>query len=339
MSWQPPPTDWKENLAPDEAARFAEYASQIGAMQRKAAARGQKGRALHTKGLAGLRAQLTVLGGLPEFASVGLFAQPKSFDAWVRFSNGMGDVNNDHKGDVRGMAVKVLGVPGKKVIPGLEGALTQDFSMIQGPALAFHDAAEFMFFVGAAENQPLLLPRMVGHFGLGRTLRILRGLTKDFLAPVKSLAGRQFWSPVPIRYGPYAARYSAKPVDPPAEPPVSKSPNYLGADLASQLVKGPLTWELLFQFYLDPVKTPIEDAAVDWSSPYLPVARLTILQQDPASPKGIRDAAYVEQLSFDPWHALEAHRPLGNIMRARGPAYRESTTQRAASPEPSAFPD
>ena len=339
MSWQPPPTDWKEEIAPDEAARFEGYAKQIAEIQRKAAARGQKGRALHTKALAGLRAQLTVLGDLPEFARVGLFAQPKSFEAWVRFSNGMGQVNDDHKGDVRGMAVKVLGVPGKKVIPGLENAQTQDFSMIQGPALAFHDAAEFMFFVGAAQNQALLLPRLIGHFGFGRTLRILRSLMKGFLAPVKSLASRQFWSPVPIRYGAYAARYTAKPLNPPAEPSSSTSPNYLGVDLASQLVKGPLTWELLCQFYLDPVKTPIEDAAVDWDSPYLPVARLTILQQDPASPKGVRDAAYVEQLSFDPWHALEAHRPLGNTMRARGPAYRESTTQRQAIPEPAAFPD
>jgi hypothetical protein len=339
MAWQPPATDWKETILPDEAARFEGYAKQIGEIQRKAAARGQKGRALHTKGLAGVRAQLTVLGDLPDFAKVGLFASAKSFDAWVRFSNGMGQRNDDHKGDVRGMAIKVLGVPGKKVIPGMESAPTQDFSMIQGPALAFHDAAEFIFFVGAAQSQALLLPRMIGHFGFGRTFGILKGLTKGFLKPVSSLASRQFWTPVPIKYGPYAARYSAKPVDPPAEPQASSSASYLGDDLAGQLAKGPLTYELLFQFYLDPVKTPIEDASVDWDSPYLPVARLTLLQQDLASPRGLRDAAYVEQLSFDPWHALEEHRPLGNMMRARGPAYRESTTQRQALAEPSAFPE
>ncbi len=339
MDWQPPPTDWQEKILPDEAARFEGYARQIGELQHKAAARGQQGRALHTKGLAAVRAQLTVLPDLPEWARQGLFTQARSFDAWVRFSNGMGHVNNDHKGDVRGMAVKVLGVPGKKIIPGLESAQTQDLSMIQGPALAFHDAAEFMFFVGAAESQLTLLPRLVGHFGFGRTLQILRGLLRDFLAPVTSLASRQFWTPVPIKFGPYAARYSAKPVNPPAEPPASSSPSYLGEGLARQLAKGPLAFDLLFQFYRDPVKTPIEDASVDWDSPYLPLARLTLLQQELSSPRGLRDAAHVEQLSFDPWHALEAHRPLGNIMRARGPAYRESTIQRHASPEPAAFPD
>ena len=47
---------------------------------------------------------------------------------------------------------------------------------------------------------------------------------------------------------------------------------------------------------------------------------------------------YVESLSFDPWHALEAHRPLGNMMRARNHAYRPSTQERCAAPEPTAMP-
>jgi hypothetical protein len=338
MTWQPPPTDWKETLLPDEATRFEGYGKMIGEMQRKAAARGQQGRAVHTKGLAGARAQLTVLPDLPELARVGLFAQPKSYDAWVRFSNGMGQLNDDHKGDVRGMAVKVLGVPGKKVIPGMEDAPTQDLSMVHAPAMAFRDAAEFMFFVGAAQSPALLVPRLIGHFGLGRTLKLLRSLAKDILAPVPALASRQFWTPVPIQYGPYAARYSAKPVSPPADPQPSKSRDYLGDGLAAQLAKGPLVYDLLFQFYRDPVATPIEDASVDWDTPYLPVARLTLLQQDLSSPQGQKDTTYVEQLSFDPWHALVEHRPLGNMMRARGPVYRVSTTQRQALPEPSGFP-
>ena len=40
-------------------------------------------------------------------------------------------------------------------------------------------------------------------------------------------------------------------------------------------------------------------------------------------------------MSFDPWHAPEDYRPLGNMMRARNPAYRLSTIERqAAAPEP-----
>jgi hypothetical protein len=43
---------------------------------------------------------------------------------------------------------------------------------------------------------------------------------------------------------------------------------------------------------------------------------------------------YVETLSFDPWHALVEHRPLGDIMRARNVAYRVSTQARKADAEP-----
>jgi len=42
----------------------------------------------------------------------------------------------------------------------------------------------------------------------------------------------------------------------------------------------------------------------------------------------------IEGFSFDPWHALVEHRPLGNVMRARNMAYRASTQARAAVPEP-----
>ena len=44
--------------------------------------------------------------------------------------------------------------------------------------------------------------------------------------------------------------------------------------------------------------------------------------------------ALVEQLSFDPWHAIAEHRPLGAIMRARAVAYGPSVIARKAAPEP-----
>jgi hypothetical protein len=45
-------------------------------------------------------------------------------------------------------------------------------------------------------------------------------------------------------------------------------------------------------------------------------------------------AQLIESFSFDPWHALEEFRPLGNMMRARNAAYRLSTIERKAAPEP-----
>jgi hypothetical protein len=68
---------------------------------------------------------------------------------------------------------------------------------------------------------------------------------------------------------------------------------------------------------------PVEDANKEWSedeSPYQTVARIKIPKQEAYS-----DARrqYVDSLSFSPAHSLEAHRPLGSIMRARLRAYPE----------------
>jgi hypothetical protein len=337
MPGSAPATDWKERPTPGEAERFEGYAKLLGQMQ-QAASRGDLRRALHAKGLFGARATFTVLDGLPAHARMGLFATPGVHDAWVRFSNGMGRVRADGKGDVRGFAIKVLGVPGRKLIPGLEDATTQDFLLIQSSALAVRDADEFIFLVDAGQRPLTFLPRLIGRLGLGRTLKMLAGLPKSLPSNVPSLAAVQFWSGAPIQYGPYAARYTVRPVDPPPAPARGKrSPTYLTDGLAAILAERPLTWAFLVQFYVDDQKTPIEDASVDWreeDAPFLEVARLTLPKQDVRSPEGQRDAQLVEEMSFDPWHALVEHRPLGSMMRARAPAYRVSVQRRKAAPEP-----
>jgi hypothetical protein len=61
---------------------------------------------------------------------------------------------------------------------------------------------------------------------------------------------------------------------------------------------------------------------------------LTLPQQDTDSEHGQKVAAFVESLSFDPWHAPIEFRPVGATMRARLAAYRESTQERGAVPEP-----
>ena len=91
------------------------------------------------------------------------------------------------------------------------------------------------------------------------------------------------------------------------------------------------------QFFVDENRTPIEDGSVDWPvdvAPYVRVGKLTIAQQDTTSERGKRLTEHVDRLSFDPWHALEDHRPLGNMMRARKPTYHTSATGRSAEAEP-----
>ena len=60
--------------------------------------------------------------GWPSSCASCLFARPGRYRAYVRFSNGASAHQPDGKGDVRGVAIKVLGVAGTKIIPGLETA-------------------------------------------------------------------------------------------------------------------------------------------------------------------------------------------------------------------------
>jgi len=114
-------TDWKETIADDEAEKFERFATILADLQKK---RGGKMRALHAKQHAGLHASLDVLPDLAEHLRVGPFKESKTYDAYVRFSNGASVKAGDDKPDVRAIAIKILGVPGKKLIPGMEDETT-----------------------------------------------------------------------------------------------------------------------------------------------------------------------------------------------------------------------
>jgi catalase len=327
-------TAWTESVAEGEAAELEALAEQIRELQRRAARGRPPRRALHAKGILGVEAELEVLPDLPEPTRVGIFAAPAKHKALVRFSNGAGHRLPDRRPDVRGVAIKVFGVPGKKLIPGLEEATTQDFLLITQAAQPFRDAREFVWFVTAAADGPLrLLPRVVARKGFFAGLAFLRTLLGGVSRPVPSLATLTTFSAVPIRFGAHAAKYSLAPHAAPAR---GRTPADLGAELAARLGAGPVGYDLRVQFFVDDERTPIEDGTREWraeDAPWVTVARLTLPQQDVASEAGRAVAERVEKLSFDPWHAPVDFRPLGQLMRARNHAYRLSTIERQAASE------
>jgi hypothetical protein len=334
----PPSTDWRETILPDEASRFERYAEALHVLQRRRARGGPPNRGLHAKAQHGLEATFTVLPDLPEHARVAFFAEPATYPAYVRFSSGAGVVQSDKVRDVRGVAVKLIGVAGTKIIPGMEHASTQDFLLIRTPATPFRNVDEFMDLVLAGASPATGLFRFTAKYGVGRTLAVLRAVTRDLRTPMVSLATTSYYSATPIQFGPYAVHYSLVPHTKP-EPRSSapRSAEFLREDLSARLRQGPVFYDFRVQFFCDETRTPIEDASVEWKesdAPFVTLARLCLAKQDPDSPRGGRVAEFVEGLSFDPWHAVTELRPLGNVMRARNVAYKLSTQERAASPEP-----
>ena len=195
-----PSTEWKEVIGPDEAAVFERLAQALAGVQAGVANKaGSVQRALHNKPNLLVRAEFEVLAGLPPHARVGLFAEPKKYDALVRFSNGGPAAQSDKKPDVRGIAVKVIGVGGKKLIPGMESAVTQDFLAILTASQPFRTPEDFVWFVVAARSPATLLPKALFRLGPGKLLSLLSRLKKGLGAPLTQLHMNRYYSALPIR--------------------------------------------------------------------------------------------------------------------------------------------
>lgn len=80
-------------------------------------------------------------------------------------------------------------------------------------------------------------------------------------------------------------------------------------------------FDILVQIQTDPFRMPIENAAVRWPeklSPFVPAATLRIPRQKFDT---LAQFAFANNLSYNPWHCVPEHRPLGNQSRARRRLY------------------
>jgi hypothetical protein len=343
-------TAWKEVVASDEQERFKGFADKIIEQQRRVAAEGKvpkphPRRGFHAKPHAGLKAEFKVMPNLPEYARQGVFSEPgKTFHALVRFSNGKPEFQSDRRREPRGIAIKLIGVAGRKLLPGREDEVTQDFlATSHSVTSAVRNVDQFMAFVEAQAESPFFfigpLARKI-HFC--EAARITFALFRTvLLSCVRSMVTEKYSSTAPIKFGPYAVKFTVQPA---AETAPTKwrwpTKDFLSKDIAGRLGEAEILLDFLVQFYVCDRRTPIEDTSVVWDSPPLKVAQLHIFKNN-VNDKGDLDQQLtdrVDGLSFNPWHAIEDHRPLGNVMRARRVAYEASANLRNHSPEPRAVP-
>ena len=77
----------------------------------------------------------------------GLFQEPRIYEAWIRLSNGAH--YDDRKPDAHGMAVKLMGVDGPKVLPAERDAKTQDFVLVDNPTFMVRECARVSPVLGS----------------------------------------------------------------------------------------------------------------------------------------------------------------------------------------------
>lgn len=288
--------------------------------------------------------ELTVMDNLSEPLAQGLFAKDATYPVIVRLANVPGEVITDAVNTQRGFAFKILGVNGP-MIAGHEGQNTQDFVLDSGTTYFPNaDAKSFLMQHRLAEHFPQF-PDVVKEAVSDLSLVANEALKAvgtdsaklDFFGDSRiHPMAEAYYSQVPIRYGNYIAKLAVVPVSPAqralakanAEVDGDKDPNALRTATVSYLRENDAEFDVRIQLCTDLEKMPVEEATKEWSeedSPYKTVARIRLPKQEAYSEARQQ---YVEALSFSPAHCLEAHRPLGSIMRARLKAYTEMSRLR-----------
>ncbi len=276
-------------------------------------------RQVHSKMHGCLKAEFTVEKDLPEEYRVGIFKEAKSYQAWLRLSNGKTKVLHDKKKDTRGFAIKIMGVPGKKLLAAEEDATTQDFVLANSPVFFAKNLQEFHGLMTASiQKSKLALPIYL----LSNMKIAIRTLTK-LLVSCKHALGTTYFSSSPYRFG--AENKAVKYVIKPSEHNVleytsDKDFNYLRKSMLATLAKNEINYDFFIQFQMDPVKMPIEDGTIEWTSPLIKVASIRIPKQNFDTPEWNE---FGENLTYNVWHTLPEHRPLGSFNRGRRKMYEE----------------
>jgi hypothetical protein len=307
---------------------------------RQVAAKHRHGlRDAHAKSHGILTGELRVEPDLPEHLAQGLFAAPRSYPVIVRFSTLPGDLRSDRVPAPRGMAIKVIGVDGPRAID--DGATTQDFLLVNHPTLPFGTVGEYAKLRKLLEREPRQsdLHQRVVRLAARVAVRVLTRLGLPPPAAVEGLAtandhilGETFHSMAALRHGDHVAKISAAPRSAEVRALIGRPVGRRAGDsalrdlVADFFARHSAEYELRAQLCVDVDRMPIEDASVLWPeqlSPHHRVAVLYLPAQDSYSDARRRYADDI--LSFNPWHAMEAHRPLGSIMRSRRAAYQRSS--------------
>ena len=161
-----------------------------------------------------------------------------------------------------------------------------------------------------------------------RELKLVAGTKKK--AP-DSIVDTQFFSASAYKLGPEQnIKFSAKPVGCSADATDIRSwdaprseYNFLRNRLVQQLETAPVCYDFLVQLQVAGKNMPVEDATVVWKekdSPFVPVARIEIPRQAFDTDE---QNAFCEALSYNPWHSLPEHRPIGVFNRVRKALYEE----------------
>ena len=275
-------------------------------------------RQIHPKMNGCVKAEFIIDPDLPEELKVGIFKEAGSFPAWIRFSNGDTHPLPDWKKDVRGCAIKIMNVPGEKV----EGDGVHDFILMNTKNFVSRNIKQFSGVLS------VVIPRTTISNIIPKLISIFAGipiLYRGLKAKIKCNHPFEisYFSTVPFRFGDEtrAVKYKIKAsAQNQLEYTDKSNADFLRHNMAATLMKHEIVYNFFIQFQTDPIKMPVEDPTFAWTSPFIKVATIRIPTQVFNTPE---QNTFGDDLSFNPWHCLPEHRPIGSFNRARRIIYEQ----------------
>lgn len=311
-----------ESLYPNEAATAKQIADTIEMSIRKEYVTDIALRDAHPKAHGCVRAEFKINETLPPLLVQGVFIPGKTYQAWIRFSNGSSNAKQaDIKKDARGMAIKLLEVSGKNLSD--ENSSTQDFIMINHPVFFANDPSRYLSFMQDI-NSDKFLKKLHIPFALGaKGTWIALNSRNKISNPLQT----RYWSMVPYQLGlgdhRQAVKYSARACLTIVSPiPARPNRDFLREALRTSLQESDACMEFLVQPRTS-TSMSVEDSMTEWKedqAPFYKVATIHIPKQVFDTPEQNK---FCENLSFTPWHALVEHKPLGGINRMRKIIYEQ----------------
>ena len=311
----------EEKMLPNEEAFLDSIVTTFEAQVRGLWKAGGFERGGNTKTHGMVRGEFIVHDNLPPEFRHGIYAKPQTFRAWVRFA-GPGPYITPDIDDVgfMSMSIKLMGVPGPKLLD--DEKFTVDMTGVSTPTFVTPDTianaqlqkeslrnAQILYFINLRRSHVLDL--------IMQTLWI-KTQSSPFEAP--------YFSCVPYLLGEgQAMQYSMWPKwtkrtkipNLPLRPP----DDYLRHAMVKSLDRGDVEFDIKLQRQTDPFLMPIENNAVLWPerlSPRVTVATVRLPKQTFDIPS---QTQFARRLSYNPWHTIPEHRPLGNQSRARRRLY------------------
>jgi hypothetical protein len=313
----------EERPIPDEEAHLQSIISTFEKQMRALWKPGGFERGGNTKTHGIVRGEFIVHDGLPSELRHGIYAEPRTYKAWVRFS-GPGPYVTPDIEDVGFMSIsiKLMGVPGPKLMD--EEKFTQDMFGVSTPTFVTPDTrANAQLQIESLKNAQIF------HFVNFHRSHILDLIMQGlFIKTQSSPFEAPYFSCVPYLLGEgRAMQYSVWPKSPKRTPiprvPFRPPDDYLRDAMVKSLAEGDVELDVRLQLQTDPHLMPIENNAVLWPeklSPRVSVATLRLPRQTFNIPAQME---FAKRLSYNPWHCIPEHRPLGNQSRARQRMYWE----------------